>query len=137
MDGASGCETRAAPAGARGIGVGEDKAAAHEFILEVNRGSVEVEQAFWIADDPDAVLLEGLIGVFDSLSQVQDITKTRTSAALDAHAQVYLLGIEFLVFDNGGDFACGGFGQRDHIQGSLPGERTWTIIYVDQGAGTP
>ena len=129
---------KAGAASARGAGVwiGEDKSTAHDLILKVDRGAVEVQETLWIAHhanregaglcnrsrgatvaafnatDGLAVLggavreLPQFIGVLLHFGQIKDVTKATASAALDANAKTNLVCIEALLMNDVADFAC-------------------------------
>ena len=128
---------KAGAASARGAGVwiGEDKSAAHDLILEVDGGAVEVQEALWIAHHPHgegaglcnrsrgatvaafnatdglAVIsgavgeLPQFIGVLLNFGQVKDVTKATASTALDADAETNLVCVEALLMNDVADFA--------------------------------
>ena len=50
-----GAKGASATASGIGVGVGEDKSASHDFVFKVNGGAIEIEIAFGIADDFDAI----------------------------------------------------------------------------------
>jgi hypothetical protein len=128
-------ETRAASARGAGVWIGEDKSAAHDLILKVDRGAVEVQEALWIAHHPHregagfcnrrrratitafnatdglAIIrgavgeLSQFIGVLLHFGQIKDVTKATASTALDANAETNLVCIEALLMDDVADFA--------------------------------
>jgi len=70
-----GREARAAAATAGGVGVVEHKAASHDLVFEIDRHTAQVEQALWIDDDLDPVLLEEFVRVFLGLGEVQEVAE--------------------------------------------------------------
>ena len=128
-------ETGAASARGAGVWIGEDKSAAHDLILKVDRGAVEVQEALWIAHHPhregagfcnrgrcatvaafnatDGLAVIGgavrelpqFIGVLLHFGQVKDVTKATASTALDANAETNLVCIEALLMNDVADFA--------------------------------
>jgi len=128
-------KARAATARGAGVWIGEDKSTAHDLILKVDRGAVEVQEALWIAHhanregaglcnrsrcatvaafnatDGLAVIggavseLPQFIGVLLHFGQVKDVTKATASTALDANAETNLVCVEALLMNDVADFA--------------------------------
>jgi hypothetical protein len=100
---AIGGERGSAAAGVGGIGVLEDKAAAHDFILEVDLGAVEVEVALAVGEDFDAMAFHDFIVVRPAFGEIEDIREAGATTAFYANAKGDGIG-EALVFDDGLDF---------------------------------
>src|SRR5258708_5337557 len=88
-----GREAATASAGAGGVGVLEDEALAHHFVLEVDFDAIEVEVGLHVDEDFDAMAIELFVhfalGLF---GEVEHVRETRAAAALDANAE---LGLAF------------------------------------------
>src|SRR5688500_158388 len=69
----SDCERRTAAARCRGVGVLEDKSAAHHLIFEIDLRALEIEVALGVADHADTMSFKLLVVVVALLGQVEDI----------------------------------------------------------------
>ena len=91
-----------------GVWIGELEPAAHEAVLEVHNGAVEVQEALGIAHDLYAVDLAQLVGGVLVVIETQRVAEAGAAASFDADAQAGALG-QALLFDDTLDFRDGPF----------------------------
>ena len=80
-------ETTATATGADGIGIFDVEPAAHQGILIVDRGPVDVEEAGLIHQHVHAVLFGDVVPVPGGLVEGHTVLHASTTTALDKHAQ--------------------------------------------------
>ena len=103
-----GVKRRTAAAGARGVGVLEDEAAAHDFVLEIDLNAVEIEVGLHIHENLHAVTVHFLVVVALGLfGEVEHVREPAAAAAFNTDAEPGLLSRELLIFDDLLDFLRG------------------------------
>src|SRR6478672_1369668 len=106
-------ERAAAAAGLHRVGILEGKAALLEPLVVVDRGAVQIERAFLVDDNRDAVILVLRVELLVELVvEPQVVAEAAAAAAHDANAQQRAFG-RLLFVQYFLDFAGGPFAQND------------------------
>src|ERR1035437_8885338 len=82
-------EAASAAAGAGGVGVLEDKSAAHHFVFEIDLCPIEIEIGFHIAKNLHPVGIHFFIAIgFGLFGEVEHVAEAAASAAFDTDTKL-------------------------------------------------